>query len=82
MIRLGSDLAPDSLNDPRTLTWTAMILDIVGRLPANFERVQALASALGDATDNTPEPQRKFAVQYVRNRLPEWLLAGLREPSL
>jgi hypothetical protein len=56
-----------------------MILDLTKRLPANVWRAHALASALGDIADNAPEPQRKYYVRDVRDRLPDWLVEGIRE---
>jgi hypothetical protein len=76
MIRDGRDP-----NSPETKVWISMVLDLVKRLPARARRAQALASALGDVADNAPEPQRKYYIEAVRDRLPGWLVEGLREAA-
>ena len=74
MVRPGTDP-----NAPMTSLWISMILDLTKRLPGNNWRAHALASALGDIADNAPEPQRRHYVRDVRDRLPTWLVDGLRE---
>jgi hypothetical protein len=61
--------------------WTSILLDLSRRLPVNFWRAHALASALGDTLDNAPEPQREYYVRDVLDRLPAWLVEGLREAA-
>lgn len=77
MIRHGTE----DPNPPETRLWTEMILDLTKRLRGHYWQARALASALGDVTDNAPEPQRKHYVRAVRDRLPTWLVEGLREAA-
>jgi len=73
MLRPGTS----DLNPPQVRKWAEMLAQIASQ-DSNLSRIRALASALGDAADNAPEPQRKWVVAYVEARLPEWLVEGLR----